>query len=47
MSAKQQAILDIREELQRQGKCFIAFHSELNPAINQLVEEWIEASNKK
>lgn len=43
MSAKEQAILDIRQELQTEGKCFIAFRSNLNPIMDQLVKEQIFA----
>lgn len=42
MSAKEQAIQDIKDELRRQGKCFIAFHTELNPAIGRLVMQQIK-----
>lgn len=38
---KQQAILDIKEDLTRQHKAFIAFHKRLNPAIEQLVQAQI------
>ena len=42
MSAKQQAILDIKEELSRQGKCFIAFVEKLNPVMDYLVKEQLK-----
>ena len=35
---KKQAVHDIQEECQRQGKCFLAFHEELNPVIEHLVD---------
>lgn len=46
MSAKQQAILDIKKDLEKQGKCFIAFKSELNPVMNKLVNRQIKAQKK-
>ena len=39
MSARQCAEMDIREELSRQGKCFIAFVERLNPVMDYLVKE--------
>ena len=42
MSAKQQAILDIKEELVRQSKSFLAFRRELNPIMRKLVHEQIK-----
>ncbi len=41
MTAKQQAIKDIRDDLKKSGKCFITFHSELNPIMDSLVEQQI------
>lgn len=38
-SAKQQAIEDIQEYLTVQGKCFLAFHTELDDIMDELVEE--------
>ena len=43
MSAKQAAILDIQEDLSRQGKCFIAFREKLNPVMDSLVSEQLKA----
>ena len=42
MTAKQQAIKDIKDDLKRSGKCFITFHSELNPVMDSLVSEYIK-----
>ena len=42
-SAKEKAIKDIRESLRVQGKCFLAFHRELNPIMDKLVNEHIKA----
>ena len=44
MTAKEQAILDIQEELTKQGKAFIAFRTELNPIMDALVKEQLEES---
>jgi len=43
MSAKQQAVRDIREALTEANKAFIAFHNELNPIMRKLVREQLEA----
>ena len=37
MSAKQAAIMDIQEELSKKGKCFLAFHEELDPIMEAIV----------
>lgn len=42
MSAKELATRDIQEELSRQGKCFLAFHSELDPVMDIIVENEIK-----
>ena len=34
------AIQDIRIELQREGKCFIAFRTELNPIMRIIIREY-------
>ena len=41
-SAKRQAILDIKEELSKNHKCFLAFKSTLNPIMDLLVESQLE-----
>ena len=43
MSARQQAEQDIKESLKIQGKCFLAFRAELNPIMNNLVNEQLKA----
>ena len=37
MSPKDLAVKDIKEDLRKQNKSFLAFHNELNPAIRKLV----------
>lgn len=41
MNAKEQAMLDIQEDLQQNHKSFIAFHKELNPIMRKLVSKQI------
>lgn len=41
MSAKEQAQLDIMEDLKQSNKCFIAFRTELNPIMRKLVSHQI------
>lgn len=47
MDAKQKAIQDIRMELKKQHRCFIAFHRELNPVIDAIVNNLLEKQQKK
>lgn len=46
MTAKQQAMEDIKNDLLEHGKCFIAFKSELNPIMRKLVSEQLKAQKK-
>ena len=41
MSAKDCAVQDIKDDLQRNNKCFIAFISELDETMENLVNEQI------
>lgn len=43
MSVREQAVMDIQEELSRQGKSFLAFHSELDEVMDELVNNQIKA----
>ena len=45
MTAKKQALRDIMEDLRKDGKCFLAFRSELNPIMDKLVEQYLEQQN--
>lgn len=47
MSAKEQAILDIKEDLKKTSKCFIAFRTKLNPVMNYLVHQQLKAQRVK
>lgn len=46
MTAKCLAIRDIKVSLKQQGKCFMAFHSELNPIMDKLVSDQLKAQRK-
>lgn len=46
MSVRDYAVQDIQDELAKSGKCFIAFHNELNPVMGRLVSSQIEAQKK-
>lgn len=46
MTAKQQAIRDIKESLRSERKSFLAFHKELNPVMDYLVNEHIQQQQK-
>ena len=37
-SAKQQAIKDIKDDLKRNGKCFLAFRTNLDNTMERLVD---------
>lgn len=43
MSAKSVAIKDIKQELSLHGKCFLAFRTELDPVMEQLVSNQLKA----
>lgn len=42
MSARDIATSDIQEELTRQGKCFLAFRSELDDIMDEIVHKFSE-----
>ena len=46
MSAKELAIQDIKNELEKNHKCFLAFRTELNPIMDKLVSEHLKAQQK-
>ena len=47
MTAKQQAIKDIQNELDRNKKTFIPFITVLNPVMGQLVDEQLKMQGVK
>lgn len=47
MTAKGQAIQDIKDELKNEDKCFIAFRKNLNLTINAIVAKYIKQQEKK
>lgn len=42
ITAKQQAVLDILDDLGRDSKCFLAFREKLNPVMDELVKNYIK-----
>ena len=46
MSAKDLAIQDIQSELERQGKSFLAFRTQLDPVMDSLVNEQLKLQEK-
>lgn len=46
MSAKQQALKDIKSDLESEGKSFIAFHRELNTPIRNIVNQYLKQQKK-
>lgn len=42
MSAKQAAIQDIKDDLKQQSKSFLAFHKQLNPIMDEIVNTYIQ-----
>ena len=46
MSAKESAIQDIQSELEKQGKSFLAFRTQLDPVMDSLVDEQLKLQEK-
>lgn len=46
MTAKQQALKDIKESLKKEERTFIAFRSELNPTMRRIVSEYLKEQKK-
>lgn len=46
MTARQQAVLDIKDELRRSNKCFLVFRRRLNPIMKDLVNDYIKAQEE-
>ena len=42
LSAKQQAIIDIKEDLRKQNKCFMSFKKKLNPIMEKIVNNHLK-----
>lgn len=42
MNAKEYAIRDIKEELKKHDKCFLAFHRELNYPIKTIINIYLK-----
>lgn len=43
---KAAAVQDIKQELHKQGKCFITFRVELNAPIRIIIREYLEEQKK-
>ena len=41
-TVRQQAISDIKEDLRQHSKCFLAFHKNLNPVMDNMVNNYIK-----
>lgn len=46
-TAREQAVADIKAELQKHSKSFITFRRELNPAMRKLVSKHLKAQHDK
>ncbi len=46
MSAKEQAIQDIKEDLKKEGKAFISYRQELNGIMKKIVKEYTDAQKQ-
>ena len=46
MSVKDVAIQDIQSELEKEGKSFLAFRTQLDPVMDSLVSEQLQAQEK-
>lgn len=42
MNPRQQAVLDIQDDLRKEGKAFIAFRRSLNPVMRHLTHEYLK-----
>lgn len=42
MTARHQAIEDIKNELKMSQRCFLAYRKELNPVIDEIVKEYTD-----
>lgn len=47
MTAEEQATLDIKDDLRKRSKCFLAFKKKLNPIMNKLVENYTKIQEEK
>lgn len=47
MTAKEQALQDIKDDLRQDSKCFLAFKENLNPIMDELVEDYTKLQEKQ
>lgn len=44
--AYNQAVEDIKDDLLKEGKCFLAFRKKLNPVMEEIVREYADAQSQ-
>lgn len=47
MTVEEQATLDIKDELRKGSKCFLAFKKKLNPIMDKLVENYTKLQEEQ
>ena len=47
MTIEEQATLDIKDELRKESKCFLAFRKKLNPIMDKLVENYTKLQEEE
>ena len=47
MAVEEQATLDIKDELRKGSKCFLAFKKKLNPIMDKLVENYTKLQEEQ
>lgn len=47
MTVKEQATLDIKDELRKGSKCFLAFRKKLNPIMDKLVKNYTKLQEEQ
>jgi len=46
MTAEEQAVIDIKDELRQQCRCFLAFRKRLNPVMDRLVDNYTKRQSE-
>ena len=47
MTVEEQATLDIKDELRKGSRCFLAFRKKLNPVMDKLVENYTKLQEEQ
>lgn len=47
MTVEEQATLDVKDELRKGSKCFLAFKKKLNPIMDKLVENYTKLQEEQ